>query len=296
VSRPTITVVGSLNVDLTLRCDRLPHPGETVTGRDFTQRPGGKGANQALAAARLGAAVRMIGRTGTDAYAEVAVRNLRAAGVDLSLVTQAAAPTGIAMILVDDTGENQIVLHPGANAGLDLDDIELGDIELGDIELGDIELGDADAVICQLEIPGRAVARAARATRGRGLFCLNAAPALPVPPEALARADLIIVNETEHAALPPTNALVALTLGGSGAVLIKDGEQLARATAPAVTAVDTVGAGDTFVAAFVVGLVEGRQPGDALQRACLAAALTVTGEGAQSAMPTAAQVDEWKVQ
>jgi ribokinase len=281
VSRPTITVVGSLNVDLTLRCDRLPHPGETVTGRDLTQRPGGKGANQALAAARLGAAVRMIGRTGTDAFAEVAVRNLRAAGVDLTLVTQAAAPTGIAMILVDDTGENQIVLHPGANAVLDLDDIELGD---------------ADAVICQLEIPGRAVAQAARATHGRGLFCLNAAPALPVPPEALARADLIIVNETEYAFLPPTSALVALTLGASGAVLLQGGEQLARAKARAVTAVDTVGAGDTFVAAFVVGLVEGRQPGDALQRACLAAALTVTGEGAQSAMPTAAQVDEWKMQ
>jgi ribokinase len=278
VSRPTIAVVGSLNVDLTLRCDRLPLPGETVTGRDFTQRPGGKGANQALAAARLGADVRMIGRTGADDYAEVAVRNLRAAEVDLTMVTRADAPTGLAMILVDDTGENQIALHPGANALLDLDDIEIGD---------------DDAVICQLEIPGIAVVRAARATRG--LFCLNAAPALPVPPEALARADLIIVNETEHAALPPTNALVALTLGAYGAVLIQDGEQLARATAPTVTAVDTVGAGDTFVAAFVVGLVEGRPPGDALQRACRAAALTVTGEGAQSAMPTAAQVDEWEI-
>jgi ribokinase len=281
VSRPAIAVVGSLNVDLTLRCDRLPHPGETVAGRDFTQRPGGKGANQALAAARLGAGVRMIGRTGTDAYAEVAVRNLRAAGVDLTMVTQADAPTGIAMILVDDTGENQIALHPGANALLDLDDLALGD---------------DDAVICQLEIPGRAVARAARATHGRGLFCLNAAPAVPVPPEALARADLIIVNETEHAALPPTSALVALTLGASGAVLLQGGEQLARAKAPVVTAVDTVGAGDTFVAAFVVNLLEGRQPGDALQRACLAAALTVTGEGAQTAMPTAEQVDEWEAQ
>lgn len=279
MSRPAIAVVGSLNVDLTLRCDRLPHPGETVTGRDFTQRPGGKGANQALAAARLGADVRMIGRTGTDAYAEVAVRNLRAAGVDLTLVTQAAGPTGIAMILVDDAGENQIALHPGANALLDLDGVELGD---------------GDAVICQLEIPARAVAQAARATRG--LFCLNAAPALPVPPDVLARADLVIVNETEHAALPPTSALVALTLGAHGAVLLQGGEQLAHAKAPAVTAVDTVGAGDTFVAAFVVGLVEGRQPGAALHRACLAAARAVTGEGAQAAMPTAAQVDEWEVQ
>lgn len=279
MSRPAIAVVGSLNVDLTLRCDRLPHPGETVTGRDFTQRPGGKGANQALAAARLGADVRMIGRTGTDAYAEVAVRNLRAAGVDLTLVTQAAGPTGLAMILVDDAGENQIALHPGANALLDLDGVELGD---------------GDAVICQLEIPARAVAQAARATRG--LFCLNAAPALPVPPDVLARADLVVVNETEHAALPPTSALVALTLGAHGAVLLRGGEQLAHAKAPAVTAVDTVGAGDTFVAAFVVGLVEGRQPGAALHRACLAAARTVTGEGAQAAMPTAAQVDEWEVQ
>jgi ribokinase len=275
--RPDITVVGSLNVDLTVRCDRLPHPGETVTGSDFTHGPGGKGANQALAAARLGANVRMVGRTGADAYAEMALRNLCAAGVDLSLITQAEEPTGIAMILVDGTGENEIAVYPGANALLDL---------------GDIEIADADAVICQLEIPGAAVAQAARATHG--LFCLNAAPALPVPPDALARADVIIVNETEHAALPPTKALVALTLGAAGAVLLKDGEQLARAAAPAVTAVDTVGAGDTFVAAFVVGLVEGRQPGDALHRACLAAAFTVTHEGAQTAMPTAAQLDDWK--
>jgi ribokinase len=275
--RPDIAVVGSLNVDLTLRCDRLPHPGETVEGRDFTQGPGGKGANQALAAARLGANVRMVGRTGADAYAEVALSNLRAAGVDLTQVTQADAPTGIAMILVDDTGENQIAVHPGANALLDLDGLDLGD---------------ADAVICQLEVPGTAVAQAARATRG--LFCLNAAPALPIPTEALARADVIIVNETEHAALRPTSALVALTLGAAGAVLLQNGERLARASTPAVTAVDTVGAGDTFVAAFVVGLVEGRQPADALQRACLAAALTVTREGAQAAMPTAAQVDSWR--
>lgn len=275
--RPDITVVGSLNVDLTLRCDRLPQPGETVTGRDFTQGPGGKGANQALAAARLGANVRMVGRTGADAYAEVALRNLREAGVDLGLVTQADSATGIAMILVDDTGENQIAVHPGANALLDLDGLDLGE---------------ADAVISQSEIPSGAVTQAARAAKG--LFCLNAAPALPVPPEVLARADVIIVNETEHAALPPTSALVALTLGAVGAVLLKDGEQLARASAPAVTVVDTVGAGDTFVAAFMVGLVEGRQPGEALQRACLAAALTVTRPGAQTAMPTAAQVDEWR--
>ena len=274
--RPTIAVVGSLNVDPTLRCDRLPRPGETVTGRDFTQRPGGKGANQALAAARLGADVRMVGRTGADAYADVALGNLRAAGVDLSLVTQGGPPTGVAMILVEATGENQIAVHPGANAVLDLDGVDIAD---------------ADAVICQLEIPGGAVAQAARATRG--MFCLNAAPALPVPPEALARADVIVVNETEYAALPSTNALIALTLGAAGAVLLKDGGQLARAAAPAVTAVDTVGAGDTFVAAFVVGLLEGRQPGDALRRACVAAALTVTHEGAQTAMPTAAQVDDW---
>ena len=278
MSRPDIAVVGSLNVDLTLRCDRLPLPGETVTGRDFIQGPGGKGANQALAAARLGARVRMVGRTGADAYAEVAVRNLRTAGVDLTLVTEADSPTGVAMILVDDAGENQIAVHPGANALLDLDGIDIGD---------------ADAVICQLEIPGGAVVQAARATPG--LFCLNAAPAVRVPPEVLARADVIIVNETEHAALPPTSALIALTLGAAGAVLLKDGEEIARATPPPVTAVDTVGAGDTFVAAFVVGLVEGLQHGDALQRACVAATLTVTREGAQTAMPTAAQVDDWSV-
>ena len=174
--------VGSVNLDLVAACDRLPAPGETVTGARFAKYPGGKGANQALAARRLGAVVSMIARVGKDAHAEAALALLREDGVDLShLVVDEEAATGVALIAVDAEGENQIVVASGANGKLEPRDVE--------------GVGPADAVLCQLEVPVAAVEAASRIDTK--LFAINLAPALPVPAGLLERADLLIVNEGE---------------------------------------------------------------------------------------------------
>ena len=271
---PSLTVVGSINLDLVARCDRLPQPGETVTGADFERVPGGKGANQAVAAARLGAVVRIIARVGDDPFAEEALAGLREAGVDIGSVGRATAPTGVALILVDRAGENVIVVAPGANGTLTA------------AEVGSVN---ADAVLCQLEIPDEAIAAAARAASG--LFCLNAAPARPVPVEVLGRADLVVVNRYELEALPEAPRLAALTLGADGAVLLEDGDEVARASPPRVDAVDGTAAGDAFTACLLVSLLEGRDREEALGRACAAGALAASRPGAQPSLPTAAEVD-----
>jgi ribokinase len=276
-ARPRIAVVGSVNVDLVARCRRLPRPGETVTGATLERLPGGKGANQALAARRLGADVRLVARVGDDELAGLALALLEASGVELAVSVDPAAPTGTAIVLVAEDGENEIVVAPGANARLTP-------------ELADVAA--FDAVLCQLEVPLETVAEAAR--RCTGLFCLNAAPALPVPADLLARTDLLIVNAVEAAALGPlvdSARLVAVTLGADGAVLRESGREIARAQPPAVQVVDTVGAGDAFCAALVVGLLDGRPLGAALARACAAGALAASRPGAQPALPTAAELD-----
>ena len=265
-----LTVVGSINLDLVARTERLPRPGETVTGATFTRVPGGKGANQAVAAARLGAEVTMIGRVGHDAFASEALAGLREAGVGLAGVEAADAPTGVALITVDAAGENEIVVAPGANAALAPDDIVLP-----------VEGG----VLCQLEIPLAVVERTAGLARGR--YFLNAAPARgPVP-----AADLTIVNRFELDALPGRGGLVCLTLGAEGAVLLEDGEEVARAEPPPVEAVDGTAAGDAFTACLVVSLLEGRPREEALRRACAAGALAASRFGAQPSLPTAEEVD-----
>jgi ribokinase len=276
-ARPRIAVVGSVNVDLVARCRRLPRPGETVTGATLERLPGGKGANQALAARRLGADVRLVARVGDDELAGLALALLEASGVELAVSVDPAAPTGTAIVLVAEDGENEIVVAPGANARLTP-------------ELADVAA--FDAVLCQLEVPLETVAEAAR--RCTGLFCLNAAPALPVPADLLARTDLLIVNAVEAAALGPlvdSARLVAVTLGADGAVLRESGREIAREQPPAVQVVDTVGAGDAFCAALVVGLLDGRPLGAALARACAAGALAASRPGAQPALPTAAELD-----
>lgn len=262
-----------------LRVPRLPQPGETVTDGHFSRHPGGKGANQALAARRLGADVSLIAVVGDDDAAEAALALLDEAGVDLSRCwTHDSLPTGVASIVVAENGENQIAVAPGANRGLTPDVLELGNDEL---------------VICQLEIPIETAAAAAQATKG--FFCLNAAPARAVPIELLRRADLVVVNEREHAALGDDlgecRGLVALTLGAAGATLYRHGRQVAKAVPPPVDVVDTVGAGDCFVAALTVGIVNGLAAEQALIRAVTAAALATTKEGAQTSLPTAAEVD-----
>jgi len=269
---PRIAVVGSINLDLVARAERLPRPGETLTDATFERVPGGKGANQALAAARLGAEVRMIGAVGNDPFADEALALLATGGVDLEGVRRVELPTGVALILVGEDGETEIVVAPGANRAA---------------EAGDS--GAADAVVCQLEIPVGTVAEAAR---GAAFFCLNAAPARPLPDEVLGEVDLLVVNRYELEAIGRFDGLIALTLGAEGAVLLEHGEEIARATPPPVEAVDGTGAGDAFTACLLVSLLEGRAREESLRRACAAGALAASRPGAQPSLPTAAEVDE----
>ncbi len=268
-SAPRIAVVGSANIDLVARCERLPRPGETVTDAVFERGPGGKGANQAVAASRLGARVRFVGRVGRD---DLVLQSLERDGIDSSGVVREEGESGVALILVDASGENVIVVAPGANARL---------------TPSDVEVGEADAVMCQLEIPSAVVAAAAAGAR---FFCLNAAPArgrLELEREP----DLLVVNRYEYELVGPSPGLVALTLGAEGAVLLEGGTEVARARPPRIEAVDGTAAGDAFCAALVVSLLEGRERAVALARACAAGALAASRPGAQPSLPTAAEVD-----
>ncbi len=271
-----IGVVGSINLDLVASGAPLPAPGETVTGAQFAQHPGGKGANQALAARRLGAEVVMVGCVGDDTLAEPALALLRAEGVDVSgVMFETGVPTGIALIAVSPEGENQITVASGAN----------GQVSESDA----MGLPMCDAVLCQLEVPLQAVIAALTAEVERGLFAVNLAPAIPVPDRLLRLADLLIVNEIEAAfygdALHAGKGLVALTLGGDGAVLYRSGVEVVRIGAFDVSVVDTTGAGDTFCGALVLALAEGQGEADALRFASAAAALAVTKPGAQPSLP-----------
>jgi len=258
-----LTVVGSINLDLVARVERLPRPGETISGATFERFPGGKGANQAVAAARLGARVRLVGAVGTDPLADEALAGLRAAGVDLRL--ERAGTTGIALILVGDDGENQIVVIPGANAAVS-------------------PVSPHGAVLCQLEVPNDVVRAAARAAE---FFALNAAPARPIDVVP----DLLIVNRLEHEVVS-SGKLVAVTYGAEGAALFEDGVEIARARPPEVEAVDGTAAGDAFAACLVVSLLERRPRDEALRRACAAGALAASRLGAQPSLPTTLELEE----
>lgn len=273
----TVTVVGSVNLDLVATCERLPRPGETVSAGSFARYPGGKGANQALASRRAGADVSLIAAVGGDREADVALSHLRADGVDLGAAIVTDEPTGTALITVDAQGENQIVVVPGANAHLTPDRVDVSE---------------ADLVLCQLEIPMEAVrAAAASAT---GMFCLNTAPARDIPDEVLDRADLLIMNEGERDLLRDTltdvHALVVVTLGAAGAKAYRSGRLVAEAHPPPVTVVDTVGAGDAFCGTLVVALMSHDSLASALRWACAAGALATTKVGAQPSFPWAAEV------
>ena len=279
MTAPRIVVVGSINLDLVATGARLPSPGETVTGATFARHPGGKGANQALAARRLGADVSLLARVGRDAMAGEALALLRAGGVDVSgCVEDAEAPTGVALIAVAADGENQIVVAPGANATF---------------APAELVLPEADAVLCQLELPAATVAKAA--TLSKGLFCVNLAPAASVDDVVLQRADLIVVNETEaafySAALNAARGKVAVTYGARGAALFHGGAEIERAPALKVNAIDATGAGDAFVGALVVALLEKMPDDAALAFACAAGGLAATKAGAQPSLPLRADVD-----
>jgi len=279
MTAPQITVVGSVNLDLVAAAPSLPRPGETVTGATLARHPGGKGANQALAARRLGAWVRLVARVGEDAMAGEALALLRAEGVDLSACeADPERPTGVALIAVGPDGENQIVVAPGANAAF-----------TPELLKGPM----VGALICQLELPAATVAKAVE--MAKGFVCVNLAPALDVPDPVLERADLIVVNETEAAhyggRLNAAKGLVAITWGARGAGLFRGAELIARAAPPKVEAVDATGAGDSFVAALTFALIEGLETSSALAFACAAGALAATRPGAQPSLPTRADVE-----
>jgi len=274
-----ILVIGSVNLDLSASVSRLPQPGETVTGAELHRFGGGKGANQALAACRLGANVKLIASVGNDANATEALSLLHDGGVDLShCVIDENVPTGVALICVAPSGENHIVVAPGANAQLARDSFEIPP---------------AEALICQLEIPVETISEVA--DEFSGLVCINLAPAREVDAALLARADLLVVNETEAAwygdKLLKCKGLIATTHGADGAEIRRNGKLVASADSPVVDAIDTTGAGDTFTAALTVALIEGQSPEDALKFACVAGAAATTKRGAQPSLPTRAEVE-----
>jgi len=300
MSDAQVVVVGSLNMDLVARAPRLPVPGETLSGTAFTTVPGGKGANQAVASARLGAPTAMIGCVGDDAFGAQLTAGLRADGIDTSGVRVAAATaSGVALIVVDGQGRNGIVVVPGANGLLSSDDVER--------QRG--LLVAARLVVLQLETPLPTVLHAARTARALGrTVVLNPAPAQPLPQELLACADFLVPNEVEAAALSGlpvgsvSEAMVAaerLRGGREACVLVTLGERGVVAATPdgtrhhparPVAAVDSTAAGDTFIGGLCAALVTGRTLSDAIADAQEAAAISVTRAGAQPSIPFAHEV------
>jgi len=306
-----IVVVGSLNMDLVIRTPHLPAPGETLFGSDFTTAPGGKGANQAVAAARLGAAVAMVGRTGLDDFGRALRANLQTDGVDTSQVgVDRDAATGVALIAVEEGGQNTIIVAAGANMR----------VSRADIDEAASVLGAALGLIVQLEAPLDVVAYSMRLARQAGLVVvLNPAPAQALSPEFLALADVLVPNEREASTLtgvavtdaasaeaaarvlsPDGVPAVVVTLGARGALLWH--RRSAMFVPPfAVQAVDATAAGDAFVGALTTALLRAAQ-GEALSTASLrvalreasaAGALTATKRGAQPSLPTRAELDRF---
>jgi ribokinase len=261
-----LTVAGAINIDLTAHVSRAPARGETVADGTLVRQPGGKGANQAIAAARLGADVRLIGAVGDDPDARVLLENLQSAGVSITHVQRTASHTGTALIVVDADGENSIVVCAGANADIDTDRLRVDP---------------HTAVLAQLEIPVAVVESIISATDG--FVAVNVSPATELSPMLRSRTDLFIVNETEYAALPELELapMAAVTLGSRGAVLLRHGEEIARASVAARQVVNTVGAGDTFAAALTIGLIRGDHPQAALHRACAVGAAAVADPRSQ---------------
>jgi ribokinase len=296
-----VFVLGSINQDFVLKVERRPDPGETVTNAELSTHNGGKGANQAAAAARLGASVAFLGRVGDDEFGEPLVRALEEKGIDTSLVERApGASTGAAFITVTPDGENAITVAPGANRSLTPED--------ADAASGAI--GNARVLVAQMEIPVKTVVRAVELAASEGTRALvNLAPTFEVPRELLERLDPLVVNEHEAAfllgrdvegvqgalsaapellSLGPRSAVI--TVGGAGAVFAQ-GESSSHVQAPRVDVVDTTGAGDAFVGALAAQLARDKSLEEAVSYAVRAGAAAVTREGAQGALPTPETVE-----
>ena len=291
----TVVVVGSVNMDVSVSVDRLPRPGETLLGGTVRRSGGGKGANQAVAAARAGGArTAMVGRVGADSEGHLLRGVLESDGIDCAaLGTSATAPTGTALITVDGSGENTIVVAAGANEEVALDERTASVV------------GWADVILAQLEIPQLTVLAAARARRDGALFVLNAAPYAAIDPVLLDEVDLLVVNEHEALGLTGAGSVeaatvslldrvpaVLVTLGAAGASLVRRGASPVCVPASPVEVVDTTGAGDTFCGVLGAALARGDDDLTALQLASAAASIAVQRPGAQDAVPTAAETRE----
>ncbi|MFJ7900515.1 ribokinase [Streptomyces sp. NPDC096198] len=292
-----LLVVGSANADLVIGVERRPAAGETVLGSDLAVHPGGKGANQAVAAARLGARTALLARVGDDAHGRLLLEAQRAAGVATAGVLVGGAPTGVALITVDPSGDNSIVVSPGANGRLAPDDVR---------DAGDL-LAASRVVSAQLEIPLETVVEVVRNLPSGTRFVLNPSPPRPLPAEVLAACDPLIVNEHEARVITGAEldgspeewaaALLALgprsvvvTLGAEGALVATAGSTV-RVPSVTVRAVDTTGAGDAFTAALAWRLGAGSSLEDAAAYAARVGAAAVTRPGAQESYPTAGEVD-----
>ena len=289
---PRIVVAGSANMDLVGLAERLPLPGETILGDDFVMTPGGKGANQAIAAARAGGACTMLGAIGSDAFGVTIKARLNASGVDTECLRTSYGSSGVAVIMVDRAGENSIIVSPGANstfAGLSATETTV--------------IAESDVLLCQQEIPVETVVAAARAARDGGTrMILNAAPARELPPELLEAVDLLVVNEVEAMAITGSERLdmpgllalvprVVLTMGGNGSWYADRDGRDERIPAFRVQAADTTAAGDAFTGALAVAWGEGRDLLDAVRWANAAGAACVRKVGASNSLPARAEID-----
>lgn len=311
MSTHSILVIGSLNADLVVKSPRFPQPGETISGEDLQIIPGGKGANQAVAAGRQGVKTTMIGRVGSDSFGPFLVDNLKANQVDTSHVAFDSSATGTAIIVVDSNGQNSIVLSPGAN----------GKVSPADVDLASFQ--GFGLLLLQLEIPTPTVLHAAQQARAHGLtVILNPAPAKPLPDDLLANVDVLIPNESELALLTglPVNdvtsaetaakeilkqgvKIVIVTLGSKGALLVTD-MQVTQVDTYKVNVVDTTAAGDAFIGGFAAKLMEsGGLPLDlqgqalilhnAVRYGCACGALATTKFGAQPSLPSKEDVEKF---
>ncbi|QDU41188.1 Ribokinase [Maioricimonas rarisocia] len=300
---PRIAVVGSINMDLVVRCERLPRPGETIIGLDAREVSGGKGANQAVAAARLGASVSMVGRVGSDGFGETLLGSLQAEGIHVGHVARTPdCSSGLAIVAVETSGENAITVVPGANGRLSVEDVRAA----SDV----IEA--ADVLLLQLEVPTETVIAASQIARAAGTrVILDPAPAPTAVPEGLLAVDLLCPNESEAAALNGlpvesdddlqaaarrlaeiSGAEVIITLGDRGALLHQRDGQSVRVPAFPCTAVDTTAAGDAFAGALALRLAEGTDVPEAIRFANAAGAIAASRHGAQPGMPTRNDVEQ----